>query len=108
MLKGRRWARPMAKKKSHQPQAPEVCPVCGEDVPRGALACPECGADHNSGWREEAGSYDGVDLPGEGFDYDEFVRKEFGSGSKPVGIKTAWWITAILLIVAFVVFYLFR
>jgi endogenous inhibitor of DNA gyrase (YacG/DUF329 family) len=50
--------------------APVICPVCGEDVPRGALACPECGADHNSGWRENAESYDGIDLPEE-FDYDD-------------------------------------
>jgi hypothetical protein len=65
-------------------QAPTVCPVCGEDVPRGALACPECGADHSSGWREEAGNYDGVDLPDE-FDYEEFTRREFGSSLKPAG-----------------------
>ena len=25
-------------------RAPETCPNCGADVPRGALACPECGA----------------------------------------------------------------
>ena len=33
---------------------PETCPVCGEDVPRGARACPGCGADERSGWNEEA------------------------------------------------------
>lgn len=78
-------------------KAPEICPVCGEDVPRNALACPECGADHNSGWREDAASYDGVDLP-EDFDYDEFTRKEFGSSPKPSGISAIWWITAIALL----------
>src|SRR5438477_13078248 len=83
-----------------------VCPVCGEDVPNGALACPECGADHNSGWRKDAESYDGLDLPDEDFNYDEFVREEFGSSFKPAGIKPIWWITAILIIVASVVLYL--
>lgn len=78
-------------------KAPAVCPVCGEDVPRGALACPECGADHNSGWREDGGSYDGVDLPEE-FDYDEFTRREFGSSPKPAAISVFWWITAIVLV----------
>ena len=86
-------------------KAPEVCPVCGEDVPRGALACPECGADHNSGWREDAANYDGVDLPEE-FDYDEFTQREFASSPKPRGISAVWWVTAIVL-VALTLLYLF-
>ena len=86
----------MAERENRRPEAPEICPVCGEDVPRGALACPECGADHNSGWREDAESYDGVDLPDE-FDYEEFTRREFGSSRKPAGISPMWWITAIVL-----------
>jgi hypothetical protein len=86
----------MAGPENRRRKAPEVCPVCGEDVPRGALACPECGADHNSGWREDAASYDGLDLPEE-FDYEEFSRKEFGSSAKPAGISWAWWVTAIVL-----------
>ena len=77
-------------------KAPAICPVCGENVPRGALACPECGADERSGWRENEESYDGIDLPDE-FDYEEFKRKEFGSSPKPAGIGTIWWVTAIVL-----------
>ena len=76
---------------------PAVCPVCEEDVPRNALACPECGADHNTGWREDAERYDGVDLPGD-FDYEEFTRKEFGSSAKPAGLSPIWWVTAIVLL----------
>jgi uncharacterized membrane protein YvbJ len=87
-------------------EAPSVCPVCGEDVPRGSLACPECGADHNSGWREDADTYDSLDLPEENFDYDEFVRREFPSKIRPPGIKRIWWITAILVLVISVVLYL--
>ena len=64
-------------------KAPKVCPVCGEDVPRIALACPECGADHTSGWREDAEAYDAVDLPDEDFNYEEFVKQEFGSSRRP-------------------------
>jgi hypothetical protein len=89
----------MAKNKQIKLKTPEVCPICGEDVPSGALACPECGADHNSGWGEDV-AYDALDLPDEDFDYDEFVREEFGSSLKPAGVKTIWWITAILIIVA--------
>ena len=78
----------------------DTCPFCGEDVPGVALACPECGADHNSGWRPDAQGYDGLDLPDEDFDHDEFVRQEFGSSVKPAGMKTVWWVTAILVIIA--------
>ena len=95
----------MAGKKPTKLKAPDICPVCGEDVPRGALACPECGADHNSGWREGADTYDGVDLPDEDFNYHNFIHKEFGSAPKPAGVKTIWWIAAIVLIVVFVVIY---
>ena len=83
-----------------------MCPVCGEDVPRTALACPECGADHASGWREDAETYDAVDLPDEDFNYEEFVKQEFGS-SRRSAIKTVWWITAILVVAAFVAIYLY-
>jgi uncharacterized membrane protein YvbJ len=97
----------MNRKKPNQLKSPEVCPGCGEDVPRGSLACPECGADLNSGWRQEADTYDAVDLPDEEFNYDEFVREEFGSSAKPAAIKTIWWITAILVIVAFIAIYFY-
>jgi len=86
---------------------PEICPVCGEDVPRAALACPECGADHNSGWRGDAEVYDAVGLGDETFDYDEFVRNEFAARAKPAGVKTIWWITAIALLVAFAALYFY-
>ena len=86
--------------KSKVLKTPEECPVCGEEVPRGALACPACGADHNSGWKEDAESYDGLGLPDDGFNYEEFVEQEFGSSPKPAGIKTLWWVTAILVIMA--------
>ena len=96
----------MAPRENRRRPAPEICPVCGEDVPRNALACPECGADHNSGWREDAESYDGIDLPEE-FDYEEFARREFGEGlAKPAGISWVWWVTAIVVL-GLTVLYLF-
>ena len=98
----------MGRSKPAKLQAPDLCPVCGEEVPRGALACPECGADHNSGWREGAEEYDGIGLPEEEFDYDAFVREEFGPERvKPSGIRTMWWITAIVLVVAMALFFLY-
>jgi hypothetical protein len=94
----------MANYKGRRLKPPAVCPVCGYDVPANALACPECGADHNSGWKEDATAYDGLDLPDDHFDYDEFVRREFG-GSNRGGIKTIWWVTAILVLVVLVALY---
>lgn len=87
--------------------APEICPVCGEDVPRNALACPECGADHNSGWREDADATDALGGIDGDFDYDEFVQEEFRSGAKPRGIRVIWWISAIVLLLALVLMSLY-
>ena len=81
---------------------PEICPVCGEDVPRGAKACPECGADELSGWREDAGVTGGLGLPDEEFNYDEFVQKEFGNEVEPEGIGWAWWAAAVAALLAFI------
>jgi uncharacterized membrane protein YvbJ len=97
----------MAGEKPTKHKAPEVCPVCGEDVPRGSLACPGCGADHKSGWREDADAYDAVDLPDEDFNYDDFIRAEFGSVPRPAGIKTFWWIATIVLIIILIVIYFY-
>lgn len=77
--------------------------MCGEDVPPRALACPECGADHNSGWREDAA--DGLDLPDEEFDYDQFVKDEFGPGAPQV--RPVWAITAAVLLVAILLWAVF-
>jgi hypothetical protein len=76
---------------------PEVCPVCGEDVPRNARACPECGADELSGWKDDAYTYDGLGLPDEDFDYDEFVAREFKGPPKP-NLRGIWIATAVLLL----------
>ena len=95
----------MTIRKRVQPRTPEVCPVCGENVPRNARACPECGADHNSGWRDDIGTYDGLDLPEHDFNYDDFVKQEFGSQAKPAGLKTIWWIVGIALVVALVLYF---
>ena len=85
--------------KATKQATPEVCPVCGEDVPAGSRACPECGADHRSGWRDDASTYDGTDVPDPDFNYDQFTREEFGPASKFGGIKPIWWITAVLLVI---------
>jgi hypothetical protein len=87
--------------------APETCPNCGEDVPPNAKACPECGADETTGWSETAYTSD-LDLPlsDEEFNYEEYKKREFGTASKPNGIAWYWWVTAIILLLAFLLFFL--
>ena len=79
-------------------EAPPVCPNCGADVPRKALACPECGSDHETGWRD-FGASSGYDSPEDEFDYDEALKKEFGPEIGPRNVKPVWWITGIVLLV---------
>ena len=80
--------------------APETCPNCGADVPRNAKACPECGSCEETGWSEEAAA-SGLGLPDEEFDYDDFVKREFGD-EKPIprGVPWFWWVVGLLLILA--------
>jgi len=68
-------------------------------VPRGAKACPECGSDEQTGWSEEA-STGGLDLPDEeNFDYDDFVKREFGGKSPvPRGMHWFWWVIGVLIV----------
>ena len=58
---------------------PGDCPVCGEPVPAGRKSCAHCGSDERSGWSDET-AQDALDLPGEDFNYRDFVEKEFGAG----------------------------
>jgi zinc ribbon protein len=81
--------------------SPALCPNCGAEVPRGAKACPECGSDEKTGWSERAQA-DNLGLPDEDFDYDDFVKREFGA-PKPVprGIHWFWWLVAVFLLAGF-------
>ncbi len=79
--------------------SPEVCPNCGAEVPPNARACPECGSDEQTGWSEQAHT-DGLDLPNQEFDYNEFVAREFaGPQPKPRGIRWFWWVAALVVAV---------
>lgn len=85
---------------------PELCPNCGAEVPHNSKACPECGSDEQTGWSDEARA-SGLDLPDEEFNYDDFVKKEFGDKSPvPRGVNWWWWLVAVALLIAFVLFVL--
>jgi hypothetical protein len=74
--------------------APEICPVCGAEVPDGASVCPGCGADETSGWSDRA-RYDSLDLPDDAFDYDEFVRRELRGETPRRPGQRFWWVVAV-------------
>lgn len=80
--------------------------MCGAEVPPSARTCPECGADDTTGWNKDRAVYDGLDLPDDEFDYDEYLTKEFGDakepGKKPNKLST--WLVLIGLTLAVLVF----
>jgi hypothetical protein len=77
--------------------APESCPNCGAAVPPLAKACPECGSCEKTGW-SDAATCETLDLPDEDFDYEEFVKKEFGAKKAlPRGISWFWWLVSLLV-----------
>ena len=86
---------------------PEICPNCGTEVPPNAKACPECGSDEQTGWSQEKNA-DGLGLPEEKFDYDDYVKREFGAKQVlPHGVSWFWWVVGILVL-ATLVFLLVR
>ena len=75
-------------------------------MPPKARACPECGADEQTGWSEAART-DGLDLPDERFDYNDFVKREFEDKSAlPRGIHWFWWVVALVVVVVFIALWL--
>ena len=81
---------------------PEICPICGTEVPPNAKACPGCGSDEETGWSDRARAQE-LGLPDDEFNYEEFVREEFGTPQKarPHGIKWFWWLAAIAVLIGF-------
>ena len=78
---------------------PDICPQCGAMVPSDARACPECGSDEETGWSDRA-TAQRLGVADDEFDYDEFVKSEFGEPEKsprPRGLSPLWWIVAIVL-----------
>jgi hypothetical protein len=86
--------------------SPEICPNCGAEVPPRARACPECGSDETTGW-SEAAEGGGLDLPEEHFDYDDYVKREFGEeGPVPRGVHWFWWAVAVIVLGALAMIWL--
>jgi hypothetical protein len=80
-----------------------VCPTCDREVAVGSH-CPRCikkksqQKTERKSWEQEQ-SADGLDLPDEDFDYDDFVAKEFGHAPhRKMGITWYWYAVALLLL----------
>lgn len=88
-------------------RAPEICPACGAEVPNGARSCPECGSDESTGWSDRAQAQS-LDLPDDEFNYDEFVKREFGHKKPKLHVHWIWWVTAVALLALFAWFFFKR
>jgi len=82
-----------------------ICPHCGAEVRTGASACPECGSDDSTGWSDDADEWGGAVTDGYGgdndFDYEEFVKREFGDRPNRAFGPPLWLlILALIVIVA--------
>jgi hypothetical protein len=77
--------------------APAECAHCGAEIPPRSRACPECGADERTGWRESS-IYDGLDLPATD---REDERSATPRPAGPGGLSWLWWITGVILLLAF-------
>ena len=101
-----------------------ICPSCGSEVVVGT-PCGLCakanplpdsfGIDTvkrsrkrsqktgRRGWEQNEES-EGLDLPDEAFDYDDFIAREFGNKGRGevIRIRWYWWVTALLLITTLV------
>ena len=84
-----------------------VCPYCGCEA-RVGKPCPGCVKNEKKpkpkkrSWEQDK-SHDGLNLPDDDFDYDEFVAREFGkTPHQALGIKWYWWLLAVVLLAAMI------
>jgi predicted Abi (CAAX) family protease len=87
-----------------------VCPSCGSTA-RVGKPCPGCmkkvKKPKRRSW-EEDGPQDGLDLPDDDFDYDDFVAREFGKiPHRQTGLKWYWWLLAVALLAGMIATALF-
>lgn len=58
-------------------------------------------------WEQDK-MYDGLDLPDDDFDYDEFVAREFGHlPHKKTGVKWYWWLLGVVILMLMALGFIF-
>ncbi len=82
------------------------CPFCDQEV-RVGQPCPGCAKKTKpkppkkrakKSW-EQSSTYDGLNLPDDDFDYDEFISREFGKAPhKTLGLAWYWWLLGVLVL----------
>ena len=82
-----------------------VCPFCGCEV-RVGESCAGCAKKIEKSkprsWKQKK-SADGLDLPDDDFDYENFVAREFGKAPhQTLGVKWYWWLLGVALLVAMI------
>lgn len=95
-----------------------ICPTCDSEVIVGK-SCRVCSKNSKPQKKKKKAQknlvkkpweqnkiYDGLDLPDDNFDYDDFVEREFGNSDQPphkkVGVAWYWWLTALLVCVIWI------
>lgn len=81
------------------------CPFCDREA-RVGKPCPGCAKKTKrpekpaprKPWEQDK-ARDGLDLPDEDFDYDEFVAREFGRAPhRKLGVKWYWWLLGVIVL----------
>ena len=78
-----------------------TCPSCGKELSPNAVGCSGCGARKVDGEWADLEAYDGLDLPDDEFDYEDFIAEEFGERKKTDLRGLFWWFVALITLIAF-------
>ena len=80
-----------------------LCPFCETEVAVGK-PCPGCAKKSKKprvkkkSWEQDS-THDGLGLPDDDFDYEDFVAREFGKAPhRKTGLKWYWWVLAVVLL----------
>jgi hypothetical protein len=84
------------------------CPFCDREV-RVGRPCPGCAKKRKpvkkpakKSWEQDSAA-DGLDLPDEDFDYNDFVASEFGHAPhRRIGVKWYWWLLGVAALAAMI------
>ncbi len=77
-----------------------VCPFCETEVRVGkpCAGCAKKARPKKKSWEQDP-AVDGLDLPSDDFDYNDFVAREFGKGPhRQSGLRWYWWALAVLVL----------